>query len=897
MRLSGRLALVLGGISLLPLAVVGLLAYQGAVRSHTETAFRDLDVLAEHKRAQFEQWVAENLAAVLELAVRPAVRSYVAALTGFRARRIEAEYLERNIREGHLRPALQLDRDLRELFLLDAASGEVMVSTDEAREGLDYAEQRFFIMARERSWVESPYRSIPEGVLQMTVTAPVRDDDGRLVAVIGAHLDLSQAGDIMTRGQHRSASIDGYLVNRHRLAVTAPRFRDREFVGAAMRTEGIEQCLGTGDGQGVYSDYRGSDVYGVYKLMEQWDLCLVVEIDRADALAELPQFKAVIVSTVVILVLAVLGLVMFVSSRVSRPIDSTIAALERIGRGDLEVRLLEPADGEIRRLFDGVNAMVDSLREVTASRDDLDREVFQRERIAVQLEHSRRRLATMLSNLPGMAFRGLNRRDGELLYVSAGAREILGLDPAQLEHNREVVFGDLIHPAEREAVRSAVQSAVARSEPYEIEYRIRHADGSWRWVLERGQVVSDRGETPEVIEGILIDVTERVRLARELQQAQKMEVLGQVTGGVAHDFNNLLGVILGYVSLSAKALGDREPEVSEKLDHVIRATERARDIVAQMLAFSRGEVDEGGVLDVRRQMERSLAMIRSTLPASIEVVTYLEDEVPPIRLTAAQLDQILMNLCINARDAMDGRGRVVISLFVRYGIRVDCGRGVGAIDGDFVEISVADTGPGVPVEIADRIFDPFFTSKEVGKGTGLGLSVVDGILRSHGGCVILDNHPGDRGGAEFRLLFPAVSGTRPAEETRGGGVDAPLDGAGRTVLVVDDEADLVGFIAEYLEDCGFQVVPHSDSKKALDTFSMDPDRFDLLITDQTMPGLSGTGLIEAVRRIRPGLPVIICTGFSETVSEQSAEAMGVGYLAKPLDPQLLNREILARLGD
>ncbi|MCP4044004.1 MAG: response regulator [Gammaproteobacteria bacterium] len=374
--------------------------------------------------------------------------------------------------------------------------------------------------------------------------------------------------------------------------------------------------------------------------------------------------------------------------------------------------------------------------------------------------------------------------------------------------------------------------------------------------------------------------TEQARLQRELQQAQKMEALGQLTGGIAHDFNNILGIILGNNELALKyCTPSGQTKLARHLNNIHKAGNRAAALVSQMLAYSRSEASYDKPLQFQSLVEEDLKMLGSTLPSSIEITTEIEENLPAVLMDPGQLNQLLMNLCVNARDAMEGKGSLTIRMGWAKGVETECATCHKQIEGDWVDLSVTDTGSGINPEALDRIFDPFYTTKEVGKGTGMGMAVIHGIMRNHGGHVLVETEKGK--GTTFRLLFPPVVDEAETQETDPSSTDLPR-GQGEHILVVDDEPDLGDFIGDLLEYYGYQPTVLTSSKKALELFKEKPNDFAMVVTDQTMPGITGKILVKGLREIRPALPVILCTGFSEDIDTEDGDRRGIRYLEKPV---------------
>ncbi|MEQ8234923.1 MAG: PAS domain S-box protein [Gammaproteobacteria bacterium] len=403
--------------------------------------------------------------------------------------------------------------------------------------------------------------------------------------------------------------------------------------------------------------------------------------------------------------------------------------------------------------------------------------------------------------------------------------------------------------------------------------------------------------------GYLRDITEqraieaqRELLEGQLRQAQKMEAIGHLTGGIAHDFNNILTSVLGYVELAAERVeGGDDERVVRYLERARRSGERARDLVQQMLTFSRGQQGAPRELDLADVVTEGLQLLEPMLPASVHIETQCETDLPHTVIDPMHVEQVLVNLCINARDAMDGSGTLrVVLTHPRARPRI-CSACQQAVSGDFVELAVGDTGPGMTPEVLEHVFEPFFSTKAVGRGSGMGLATVHGIVHEYGGHVVVDTAPG--AGAVFRVLLPACRSATPADADAGAAGAAP-DGAplvGR-VLVVDDNPAVAEFLEELLSGWGLEVRVITDAASALRCFRGDPHAFDVVVLDQTMPRMSGLELAGALLTVRPEVPVILYTGYAEGLTEQRVRAAGIRALVrKPLDIPAFRTELGALL--
>ncbi len=372
------------------------------------------------------------------------------------------------------------------------------------------------------------------------------------------------------------------------------------------------------------------------------------------------------------------------------------------------------------------------------------------------------------------------------------------------------------------------------------------------------------------------DVTREVKFQERIRQWQKMEALGTLAGGIAHDFNNILLPIL--INTELALLEEKaDSHGARRLAQVLDAAKRGRDMVKQIIAFSRQREQERRPVEIYPVIKEALKFLQFSIPKNIRIVEKIETDTAVVLADPTQIHQILMNLCSNSAHAMRARGGVLeIGLSE---VRVDPVAAARFIDlrpGAYVKLSVSDTGHGMTPEVMERAFDPFYTTKKQGEGTGMGLSVVHGIVKSYGGAITCSSEPGK--GTVFEVLLPQISERRvEASDSK----DA-LPGGSERILFVDDEDIQIRAMNKLLTHLGYQVIGVTDARSALEIFRRQPEAFDLLITDQTMPSMAGERLAREVLQIRPGLPVILCTGFSDMIDESTALAMGItAFMMKP----------------
>lgn len=433
----------------------------------------------------------------------------------------------------------------------------------------------------------------------------------------------------------------------------------------------------------------------------------------------------------------------------------------------------------------------------------------------------------------------------------------------------------------------------------------RRKDGSL--YLEEETITPVFGPSGDISHFIAIkrDISQQHKLQKQLQQAQKMESIGQLTGGIAHDFNNILASILGFTELALQRfVRDDQPELREYLNEVAHAGKRARDLVSQMLAFGRMDSGKTSLLQIPPMIKEVTKLLQATLPSTIQISSHADADLPKVMIDPVQLHQILMNMSINARDAIGDKGRIDIRVNREQVTNRDehtvqtalngellsnicdaCHHEIEA--GDYVVLSVQDSGSGMSDDTLSRIFEPFYTTKEVGKGSGMGLSMVHGIVHQHGGHILVDTQIGI--GTTFRLLFPVGENDavhEPEAELSISPITEGLNGA--RILIVDDEEAIARFMEELFEDRGGKVTVMTDSQAALALFKQEPTAFDLIITDQTMPQLTGVELAQKILAVRPELPIILSTGYSDQVDEVKAKTLGIrGYITKPVEVDTL----------
>jgi len=476
-------------------------------------------------------------------------------------------------------------------------------------------------------------------------------------------------------------------------------------------------------------------------------------------------------------------------------------------------------------------------------------------------------------------------------YVSPSVSKALGF--TQEERMKQALF-ERITPESLRKVQEILKFETQRDRESDVnpdrtatlELEYYHKDGSTVW--HETIVTGIRDAEGNIIgyHGAARDITERKKMEAErkgleerLRRAEKMEAIGTLAGGIAHDFNNILSAILGYTEM---ALGERtlDNHLRRYLDQVFKAGERARDLVKQILAFSRKSEENPRPMRISPIIKEVLKLLRASLPSTIKIREEIHEVWDTVFADPGQIHQILMNLCTNAEHAMRGmKGELKVSL-----VPVNLEPPDNLIihhdlsPGKYLRLTVSDTGAGINNETLDRIFDPFFTTKKPGEGTGLGLSVVYGIVKSYGGAITVQSEVGK--GTDFNMYLPMLTEVETEQEAKD---ETPIPGGKERILFVDDEAALVELTIGTLSALGYEVTGRTSSLEALELFRTLPDSFDLVITDMTMPNMTGSELAQQLMRLRPDIPVILCTGFSEAMTHEKARAIGVReFIMKPI---------------
>jgi len=555
------------------------------------------------------------------------------------------------------------------------------------------------------------------------------------------------------------------------------------------------------------------------------------------------------------------------------------------------------AEEELRKAKDELEIRVkERAADLIETNRRLQEEIEERKRVGKALRSSEARYREIFDSvIDGLI---ILTTEGRVVEANPQACEMLTISPEEIT---SLAMRDLVESKDRMNIDGFFGNVGTKG--FAHRESVRMIRGGSSFVADLKGTIFDYEDEPHVLM-IVRDLTEKQKLEAQLQQAQKMEAIGTLAGGIAHDFNNILTSIIGYAELVQDDVSHL-PQVQDNLFQVLQAGSRAKELVKQILTFSRQEKNEHLPIELHSIIKEALKLLRSTLPATIEIVPAIASS-GTIKGNATQMHQVLMNLCTNSYHAMmDTGGTLEVSLStivvadeagqehrVNGSVYSDNGRpNVGA--GTYLRLAVSDTGHGMSPEVIDRIFDPYFSTKPKDQGVGLGLSVVHGIVRSHGGAITVHSVPAEGSTVSVYLPQMDIHEKRPTEKPG----EELVIGTER-IMFVDDEPPIAKLGKQLLERLGYSVEARTSSIEALELFKAKPEYFDLIITDMTMPYLTGDNLAREIFKIREKIPIILCTGFSEQITEEKAARLGISaFLMKPLVKRELSEAVRKALAD
>jgi len=610
----------------------------------------------------------------------------------------------------------------------------------------------------------------------------------------------------------------------------------------------------------------------------------------AEAAAEKHHFRKKILVSGTVALLGALALSLLISRGLAVPLQELVTGTTEIEHGNYGVKVPVRSHDEMGRLAAAFNGMTERILASHTAQEqriaERTQELAERKRAVEALRQSEASLreAQRIAHLGNWQW---NVTTNEL-HWSEEVYSIFGLAPTQFRATYEA-FLERIYPEDREKVTQAVRQTLGEGLTYSLEHRIVRTDGQVRIVHERAEIVrDDTGKTVQMV-GTVQDITEQKRIEAEFLRAQRLDSVGALAGGMAHDLNNALSPILMGIQIIRRQSHD--PETRQMLTVMEANTHRGADMVRQVLTFARGREGERDLLNVGRLVREMENIIRQTLPKSIAVTAMVPPDLWPVLGNATQLHQVLLNLCVNARDAMPGGGELTLAADNVELSPKEAKSFPEAVPGPYVMLLVSDTGTGIPPEVLPRIFEPFFTTKDPGKGTGLGLSTIARIVRNHGGFVSVKSEVG--AGTTFESYFPRAAAPPPPVTTT---LPAGLrKGQGELLLFIDDDWSVREMVGPTLKEQGYRVLSAANGAEALALLSQYSREVRLVLTDLAMPVMDGTATLEALRVRFPHLPVIVMSGSLEAEQEHLPAGIAA-FLPKPFPLDQLLTVISDALG-
>jgi len=593
---------------------------------------------------------------------------------------------------------------------------------------------------------------------------------------------------------------------------------------------------------------------------------VIGSLSLRDDMRSILAFRHFALFTLMAIVLLVIGLSFFLAARLMELISQPITELAQVARNislhqDYRLRAHKYGDDEIGNLVDAFNAMLVQIGERSTA-----------------LLNSESRFRALLNQAADAFF--LHDLDGRIIDVNQRACDSLGYSREEL---LTMEVADIDETTASQHTGNCYWQKLLPDWPVTVEMVHRRKDGITYPVEVRVGTLVLGGE--KMVISLARDISERLATEKErrqmesrLQQSQKMESIGTLAGGIAHDFNNILTPIFGYLEL-AMMQSQAAPLTLSHLQEVYKAAGRARELVKQILTFSRRDNEQQSPVLAQIVIKEALKLLRASIPATIEIRQNIDPNCPAIMANPTQIHQILMNLCTNAYHAMRESGGILgVSLAPQEISTQDYLKSLNLQPGHYLLLEVSDTGKGMSKETLDRALEPYFTTKPPGEGTGMGLAMVHGIVKGYGGSISLYSEPGK--GTTIRIYLPA-SATPTSQQAQVFQAAVPV--GNERILLVDDEPAVREVEKAMLESLGYQVRACTGPEEALALFAATPGQFDLLVTDMTMPQMTGDRLAVKILEIRPNLPIVVCTGFSELINRDSARALGIrDFVSKPL---------------
>ncbi len=839
--------------------------------------------IADRRASDVDRWVRQQRDLLVYISMVPSVvddATQLAAASTAAQGAVRARFVQQ------MGAVMRAGLAAREVQLLSVPGGKVVASTDSVQDGTYRTSDPFYIEGRKGPFVQNIYPSPITSRPMFSMATPLRDARGAVAGVLAAHLNLRQMDSLLTE-ESRDFTVEVYLVNRSSEFVTSERF-GRAAYRRGVRSEGITRALEGQSGLGTYVNYAGRRVIGAYRWLPERELALLVEVPEQEAFAPARKLLLGVLVGGLLAGGVFAMLVYLVTGRVAEPIVVTARAARRIAAGDFSVRAPVTTQDEVGQLATSFNEMSDRLHGMYG---DLQGQVQATTSALDALREQQALVHGIVDNSATLVM--VMSQTGRCILVN---REFERVFDVQRDALQGRLLLDAIPGEAAVSLMEATESVIQRGAVVEREFTARSARGDRTFLAICFPILSPAG-APSAVGVIATDLTERKRTEQEqrefeknVQHAQKLESLGVMAGGIAHDFNNILGAVIGNADLALISLDDPD-EVKRSLEQVLSAARRAADLTRQMLAYAGRASFRREASDVNTLVREISGLAAMSLSKLARLDLQLSETVPWVVADPAQLSQVVLNLLTNAGDAI---GPAAGEVTVRTQILNELPRELAAHwmgeappPGAFVVLTVQDTGCGMSEETRRRIFEPFFSTKEIGRG--LGLAAVLGIVKGIGGALTVQSAPGQ--GTRFDLAFAAAAAPSTAQPPDA--LPAPKQGSTRLVLVVDDEPMLRALARRALRSAGFEVLEAPDGQSGVRLFTDAAPQICAVVLDLTMPGMSGNEVLRVIRGQDATVPVIITSGYARTHLETALHTEDhLRYVQKPYTVSELVRAVV-----